>query len=223
MKKGFTLSEVLITLEIVGIVAVLTIPAIMKNYKNKLYVSQLQKVYSQMADATKAIMSEEQAENFYETTAGVPNSCSDANNGVCEKGAGYFLNNYFKVIKSNCGNVNQANACIATSYKNMAGANIGSISREYCVQTTNGAAICMSLNPNNRITTFHVDVNGTSPPNTAGLDFFAIDMDPMGNLTDYWSGSCKPEKCNTDGKEAPASWACGCLNSIIEAGWKITY
>ena len=38
-KFGFTLSEVLITLGIVGIVAALTIPAIMKNYKNRLYVN----------------------------------------------------------------------------------------------------------------------------------------------------------------------------------------
>ena len=45
MKQGFTLSEVLITLGIVGIVAVLTIPGVMKNYKNRLYTAQLEKVY----------------------------------------------------------------------------------------------------------------------------------------------------------------------------------
>lgn len=43
-KFGFTLSEVLITLGIIGIVAVLTIPAVMKNYRNRLYVAQLQKL-----------------------------------------------------------------------------------------------------------------------------------------------------------------------------------
>ena len=58
MKKGFTLSEVLITLGIVGLIAALTIPAVMKNYKNRLYVSQLQKVYSQLSDATKSVISD---------------------------------------------------------------------------------------------------------------------------------------------------------------------
>ena len=58
-KFGFTLSEVLITLGIVGIVAALTIPAIMKNYKNRLYVSELKKVYSQLTNATSSIMSDE--------------------------------------------------------------------------------------------------------------------------------------------------------------------
>lgn len=223
MKKGFTLSEVLITLGIVGIVSILTIPAIMKNYKYKLYVSQLQKVYSQMTDATKSIMSDEQANNFYETTAGVKNSCSDPNNGVCEKGAGYFLNKYFKVVKSNCGDPNKDNACVAKTYKNSAGQVINPIFGEHCVQTTNGAAICMVLNPNNRITTFMIDVNGTSPPNTSGFDMFALDMDAQGNITDYNGGSCPPEACNTRSVDNPASWACGCLNSIIQAGWKITY
>ena len=59
MKRGFTLSEVLITLGIVGVVAVLTVPSVMKNYRNRLYVSQLQKVYSQISEATVAIMRDE--------------------------------------------------------------------------------------------------------------------------------------------------------------------
>ena len=75
-KFGFTLSEVLITLGIVGIVAALTIPAIMKNYKNRLYVSELKKVYSQLTNATSSIMSDEHAQNFYETTGGVKDSCT---------------------------------------------------------------------------------------------------------------------------------------------------
>ena len=50
-KFGFTLSEVLITLGIIGIVAVLTIPAVMKNYRNRLYVAQLQKTYAQISEA----------------------------------------------------------------------------------------------------------------------------------------------------------------------------
>ena len=94
MKKGFTLSEILITLTIVGVVAALTVPAVMKNYRNKMYTAALQKTYNQLSDATIAIMNDEHVDDFYETRA---RSCvkSDGNiNGDCAEGLTYFLNNY---------------------------------------------------------------------------------------------------------------------------------
>lgn len=44
MKQAFTLSEVLITLGIVGIVAALTIPGLLANYRKKVLASRLKKV-----------------------------------------------------------------------------------------------------------------------------------------------------------------------------------
>ena len=48
MKKNlaFTLAEVLITLAIIGVVAALTIPTVVTNYKKKTYVTQLKKTYN---------------------------------------------------------------------------------------------------------------------------------------------------------------------------------
>ena len=46
MKRGFTLAEVLITLGIIGVVASMTMPVLVGNYKKKAAVSQLKKVYS---------------------------------------------------------------------------------------------------------------------------------------------------------------------------------
>ena len=45
-RLGFTLAEVLITLGIIGVVAALTMPSLIANYKNKVYVNQLKKAYS---------------------------------------------------------------------------------------------------------------------------------------------------------------------------------
>lgn len=46
MKKGFTLAEVLITLGIIGIVAAMTLPALIQKQQEKVIVSQLKEFYS---------------------------------------------------------------------------------------------------------------------------------------------------------------------------------
>ena len=50
---AFTLTEVLVTLGIIGIVTALTMPALIANYKEKVLVSQVKKSYSQMQNALK--------------------------------------------------------------------------------------------------------------------------------------------------------------------------
>lgn len=45
-KKAFTLAEVLITLGIIGVVAALTLPTLMANYRKHVVVTKLQKIYS---------------------------------------------------------------------------------------------------------------------------------------------------------------------------------
>lgn len=49
MKNGFTLAEVLITLGITGVVAALTIPNLITNYKKKQTITQLKATYSIIA------------------------------------------------------------------------------------------------------------------------------------------------------------------------------
>jgi len=231
MKKGFTLSEILITLGIVGIVAVLTVPSVMRNYRNRLYVAQLQKTYSQITNAIEAIMHEENVDNFYETTAGTANSW--AAGGVCTKGIGYFLQNSFKLSKKNC--ASGTNPCTGgssnTSYKLINGNNIaGGISETAtCVQTVNGAAICGMYNANLNVASLVVDVNGPGEPNIAGRDVFSFDIKRDGSLSDYRSGSNDPSapgagagNCSTDARDIYYA-AAGCLTAVIEAGWKMEY
>lgn len=51
MKNGFTLPEVLITLGIIGIVAAITLPTLISNYRKKVYSSNLKEFYSIMSQA----------------------------------------------------------------------------------------------------------------------------------------------------------------------------
>ena len=50
-EKGFTLSEVLITLVVIGIVSVITVPLIIQNHKKKETISKLQKFHTTICNA----------------------------------------------------------------------------------------------------------------------------------------------------------------------------
>ncbi|MDR1327441.1 MAG: type II secretion system GspH family protein [Heliobacteriaceae bacterium] len=52
-KNGFTLAEVLITLGIIGVVAALTMPALIANYQKQIKVTKLKKFYSVINQAMK--------------------------------------------------------------------------------------------------------------------------------------------------------------------------
>lgn len=226
MKKGFTLSEVLITLAIVGVIAALTIPAIVKNYRNKLYVSQLKRTYVQLTDAMQAIMNDESTNNYYSTSAGVaPDDIA-----TCKKGPCYFLTNYFKTIKTACGGGAEG-SCTAAHYKTLDGAvDKGAMNGSYCVQISTGATICISHNTANTVSSVIIDVNGQSEPNIAGRDVFSLDIKQNGTLADYGSGSidesvqgCSADLCGTQNNGTLFEAACGCMTKILEDGWTMTY
>lgn len=52
---GFTLSEVLVTLGIIGVVSAMTVPTLMNNYQRQAYVTQLHKVYNEFCKYLKDI------------------------------------------------------------------------------------------------------------------------------------------------------------------------
>ena len=60
MKKAFTLAEVLITLGIIGIVAAMTIPGLIKNYQERQFKTAYKKVYSEISQAfQEALLNQE--------------------------------------------------------------------------------------------------------------------------------------------------------------------
>ncbi len=236
MKHGFTLSEILITLGIVGVVAVLTVPSVMKNYRNRMYVAQLQKIYSQINDAAQAIMNDEHVDSFYETSAIAKNVCTKnedaAEDAPAEEkvtcttaGNEYFLTKYFKNIKKNCSQGN--NQCVGSNYTALDGQSLGHLGG-YCVQTVNGATVCSYYHQPTNVLNIAVDVNGPAEPNIAGRDFFTMDIKRDGSLSDYGSGSNDPSVAGISAENCGVKadiyrTAAGCLTSVIEAGWKMEY
>jgi prepilin-type N-terminal cleavage/methylation domain-containing protein len=60
-KKGFTLAEILITLAIIGVVAALTLPVLVKKYQKHQMIVQLKKAYSHNQPNTGAFCCKKRA------------------------------------------------------------------------------------------------------------------------------------------------------------------
>ncbi|MCK7470053.1 MAG: type II secretion system GspH family protein [Desulfomicrobium escambiense] len=99
-QKGFTLAEVLITLVILGIVAVYTIPTIQKAYEKQFIVTKLAKSVSTFNSALKQLSIDKGCVNDLHCTGIFERSGTEAEHA---KNVGDELVKYFNVSK-NCSN-----------------------------------------------------------------------------------------------------------------------
>ena len=97
MKKAFTLAEVLITLIIIGIVAVLVIPGVIENYNSKSWSTASDLFQKKLSEATKQMNTQGQLLNYSSTEDFI-------NNG---------LSKYMKIIKK-CSK-DELDKCFASS------------------------------------------------------------------------------------------------------------
>ena len=65
--QGFTLAEVLITLGIIGVVAALTLPALIQNYQKQVYVNALKKSVSTLENGFKMALAEDGVDELRHT------------------------------------------------------------------------------------------------------------------------------------------------------------
>lgn len=109
--KAFTLMEVLISLTLVGTIAVLTVPNAISNYNKKVNATRVQRFYNQMSDAIAKYKGENKTDKVNAIWAN-------------EDSLKTFLTKYFDVAKDcEFGKLTDAaeNGCLASSYKYLDG------------------------------------------------------------------------------------------------------
>ena len=177
---GFTLAEVLITLGIIGVVAAMTIPALVKNTQDKEFRTAFKKTFSALSQAVLSIS--------FDNGGSIAGMFSDENTFRD------VFTNFFSVVKtcndgdSSCWTCNGAKTDYFYNGKAVGGAlditrpvivlkDGAIINTAYISSTCTGTdagiiapyagTICGAI---------FVDVNGCKPPNTWGRDIYYIEV-----------------------------------------------
>lgn len=169
IKKAFTLSEVLITLGVIGVIAAITLPTLIKNYQKHVTVNQLKKTYSMMYQAVRI----SESENGLIETWNIP--LTEWGSDVYPNGKIFFdqyLKPYLKVVKE-C--KYKSNECWADQYVTPDG-----ITRNFYFSATSNHTYSIVLNngqiigifPRGSFAEIYVDLNGKKGPNRLGKDTF---------------------------------------------------
>ena len=169
-KRAFTLAEVLITLGIIGVVAAMTIPTLIANYRVKQTVTQLKKINSTL-------------QNTFTYTK--LNDFAGAN--VKDWNINYteFTNILAKNMKSSkvCGQSNIEDCFPNVNYKNLSGeSNVLPLSSlQGGIVLNDGTLLGLIFNPNSSnanltgdMGQIFVDINGIKAPNVLGRDVFSF-------------------------------------------------
>jgi len=176
MEKAFTLAEVLLTLAIIGIVAALTIPAVITKVTKDQYVVALRKAYNTLkAVERKAVQEHGEIKNW--------NTATSSNQDAQQFFDTYFKP-YFDIIKE-C--KDRDDSCFADgpytrldktgTWSSLDNLNNPSVIR---IMTSDGISFSFTGSAEDtelaRVARFWVDVNGRKGPNIIGRDLFGFSL-----------------------------------------------
>lgn len=159
MKKGFTLAEVLITLGIIGIVASLTIPALVGKYKKVQTVTQLKKVYSSMLQSVEFSKSE----------------YGDLKNWEWDITAVEFFKQYLGRNLKSLEVCENRNTCWSSKTYHLSGHEYTGHTNRVSFKLADGTLFFIEKQDDLHMHIW-VDLNGLKEPNTFGKDVFVLTL-----------------------------------------------
>jgi len=220
MKKGFTLTELLMALTIVGVLAVLTVPILVNNFQNRLFATQIKNFSAEIEQFAQDQLITHKTRDLMDTDFGEPSKL--------------LTDGHFSIVKI-CTKDNSLKDCWKTAatgkdkvtYKKLNGTVKNISEKGLTVVLKNGIMfryiVPTSSSSKTKYRDFLVDVNGNDKPNIVGRDLFQFYIDSKGHITNYPLGSSnykysdKVKNCKT------SSSIYYCFSALVDNNWKMDY
>lgn len=213
--SGFTLAEVLITLGIIGVIAAMTIPALLNNQKNKELETSFKKSYSTLSQTVQKVILDDYGGAYNAANA------TDLINDIQK----YYVKSSSCINGQKCSgpmfpleNFSGTNgtAFIGKTYKTFTGKNASVRFNDGIIAAADGSFIYFDWGQLGESTygtlLVGIDVNGwRKKPNRFGHDFFAFQLDskgrllPMGKEETYFP---EDEYCTITGTSPENGYGC---------------
>lgn len=208
-KKAFTLSEVMLVLSVIGVIAALTIPGIMQNTQNKQTVTRLKKEYSTLQQAFTTLLADNEGDitsifsgtgtasdnvnvlNTFASKLNILKNCgSGANAGCFPSGVTYKKLNGNTWVNLDSDAIN-AKAILADGSIVYLSDYTGTCASVLGTAGSPLANVCGHIG---------VDINGSSGPNQLGRDVFTFwitqsGIYPLGSYNDTRDCSSVGDGC----------------------------
>lgn len=225
---AFTVAEVLIVIGIIGMVANMTIPSLLKSTQDQATVTKVQKTYATLENAYRLAISENGPPNYW-ASAGYSQQSADDWYAV--------LSPHLNIMKS-CGTTDDVNCgCFSVDGEWKLGRSqlethisgnpnwakaILADGVHIAIAGTNSCAQIMGNSPSlkTRCSSVYIDVNGPKVPNELGRDVFVFwstqyGLQPIGTHQEtYWPNR---DYCQLDVPARPNQGS-ACSGWVIEKG-----
>jgi prepilin-type N-terminal cleavage/methylation domain-containing protein len=207
MKRAFTLAEVLITLGIIGVVAAMTLPTLIQNYKKQVTATRLKKAYNTMSNAIRL------SENANGPMATWPQQGELNGNDLWNVYFSPYLNGA-RLCQNmqSCGY--KSNSYVNTTWTGEDNWGLHSSSTRILFQFKDGIVVFFPLSTTNSAGNplyqdiLFIDINGSQLPNEAGRDVFLFIRDNTNGRITAPKGNCKTTRRY-------------CTYEIMSNGWRV--
>ena len=223
-RKGFTLSELLMALTIVGVIAVLTVPVMMNNIHNKMFATQVKNMAATIEQLAQDQLIAHRTRDLSDTDFGDPDKL--------------LTDKHFAITKT-CSSSSAAKDCWKTAatgkdkvtYKtlNKSTYTSGGMSG-MAVILKNGVILSFSkgndaeqaLHGGTIKGFFYVDINGNDKPNILGRDLFWFWITNKGHVVgdNYAYSESKTLEQEVAGCKSSGMY---CFDALVDSGWKMDY